>query len=94
MSEFEKALEFEQVRSRFLPEKGNIGCYHTLMLYEINDYTEDSFIKGARWAREFTVQEICEFIKSNTHLYYSFNALSINAVISEIESHFKDRVGE
>lgn len=92
MSEFDEALEFEQVRSRFLPEKGNIGCYDTLMLYEINDYTEDSFIKGARWAREFTVDEICEWIVCNGEFIVRNHCPS--NLKRAIESHFKDRGGE
>lgn len=76
MSEFEKSLE-ESCNKINNSMSGDL---------------EYGFQKGARWAREFTVGEICEWIVGDGQFIVR-NHCPANLKMA-IESHFKDRGGE
>lgn len=80
MSEFEKALNvaaYESEKDRFY---GNA-----------QEEKEDAFKAGARWARRFTIAEICEWLKTN---FETTDKSAANWYAQKIEKHFKDRGGE
>lgn len=54
-------------------------------------YSLYDFRSGARWAREFTVREICEWLKTN---FETTDKSAANWYAQKIEQHFKDRGGE
>ncbi len=89
MSEFEKALEEASEKYAIANEQA------TLNLERIKSANKN----GARWAREFTVREICEFLR---HIEYELGGIVVprlgqteaQAYASAIESHFKYRGGE
>lgn len=93
MSEFENALEDEfnneaqmayKWAEKHLKQKTPSICYE----YGV----KAGFQKGARWAREFTVREICEWIIGDGEFIVR-NHCPANLKLA-IESHFKDRGGE
>ena len=54
-------------------------------------YSLYDFISGSRWAREFTVSEICEWLESYSNKHESESA---GFFADKIEQHFKDQDGE
>lgn len=93
MSEFENALEEEA--NKFIKE--NVAEENAVTEEEkdwaivFKSVTRTSFKSGARWAREFTVREICEWLESYSKKHDSESA---GFFADKIEQHFKDRGGE
>lgn len=81
MKDFEKALEEKFTK------------YEPLMpsSFTLGELMELSFDDGARWAREFTVREICEWLESYSKKHDSESA---GFFADKIEQHFKDRGDE
>ena len=50
-------IEAASIAAREFPEKRKNGCYDTLMMHEVNDYLETTFINGAEFGYQLASEE-------------------------------------
>lgn len=81
MTDFEKALEEASEKYAVANEQPTLNLERIKSANKI----------GARWAREFTVREICEWLKTN---FETTDKSAANWYAQKIEQHFKDRGGD
>lgn len=77
MTDFEKALEEASEKYAVANEQPTLNLERIKSANKI----------GARWAREFTVREICEWLESYSKKHDSESA---GFFADKIEQHFKD----
>lgn len=84
MTDLEKALEMEA--EKFVKENVSEESAFTEEEKQwaiiFKSVTRTSFKSGARWAREFTVMEICKYLRKDARYILYLQAAT------EIESHF------